>query len=69
MTFILSFGKWGGIYWHRGFGFRLCLGWIAFTFWPADIDVILEGYKSMLLEIGVKSPDATDAPESPQEPE
>jgi len=41
MTFMLSFGKWGGIYWRNGWAKRLCLGWIALTFWPNDLDVIL----------------------------
>ena len=38
MTFIINVGKWGGIYWHRGFVTRLCLGWVAFSFLPIDID-------------------------------
>ena len=43
MTFMLSFGKWGGFYWYRGFGRRLCLGWLVLTWLPADIDDCLAG--------------------------
>jgi hypothetical protein len=38
MTFTISIGHWGGIYCCSG---RLCLGWIAFTFLPIDLDIIL----------------------------
>lgn len=39
MTLMLTVGKWGGIYCRSG---RLCLGWLAFTFMPFDIDPLLE---------------------------
>lgn len=42
MCFIISLGKWGGIYWYSGFGWRLCLGWIAITFLPMDYDDFLD---------------------------
>lgn len=38
MSVILSFGKWGGIYIYHGFSFRVCLGWIALTIIPVDVD-------------------------------
>lgn len=38
MTFAINIGKYGGFYWRRDFTTRLCLGWIAFTFFPFDID-------------------------------
>ncbi len=38
MSLILSFGKWGGIYFVKGYTIRLCLGWIAFTYLPLEID-------------------------------
>lgn len=38
MTFSISIGRWGGFYWHRDYTARLCLGWVAFTFFPFDID-------------------------------
>jgi len=41
MSIILSFGKFGGFYIHNGFTKRICLGWVALTFIPMDIDVIL----------------------------
>ena len=40
-TIALSWGKYGGFYLYRGFSKRLCLGWIALTYVPQDIDVIL----------------------------
>ena len=43
MTFMLSVGRWGGFYWHRAFGIRLCLGWVALTWLPVDIDDWLAG--------------------------
>jgi hypothetical protein len=33
---IISIGKWGGVYFFRGWSKRLCLGWVAFTFIPQD---------------------------------
>ena len=39
MTIIISCGRWGGFYAHNG---RLCLGWIAFTFMPYDVDDVLQ---------------------------
>ena len=41
MTIMLSFGKWGGVYVHLGYTFRVCLGWMALTFVPCDIDDLL----------------------------
>jgi len=40
MSIILSFGKWGGFYFHRGYTTRPCLGWFAITLVPEDIDNI-----------------------------
>lgn len=37
MSFIISVGKYGGFYCCGG---RVCLGWIAFTLIPCDIDEI-----------------------------
>lgn len=45
MTFMVNIGKWGGVYFHHGFSTRLCLGWIAFTFIPADMDEILAKWR------------------------
>ena len=38
MTFAISIGKYGGFYWSRDYTTRLCLGWIAFTWYPFDFD-------------------------------
>lgn len=42
MTFMISFGHYGGFYFHKDFSIRLCLGWVAFTILPADIDDIFD---------------------------
>jgi len=39
MTLIISTGRWGGFYCHSH---RLCLGWIAFTFYGKDFDDLFE---------------------------
>lgn len=41
MTICLSIGRWGGVYFHRGWTLRLCLGWVAITLIPVDIDELL----------------------------
>lgn len=38
----VSWGKWGGFYWRRGFCLRLCLGWIAMTYIPRDLDKVIQ---------------------------
>lgn len=37
----MSWGNYGGFYFHNKYTKRLCLGWVAFTFIPDDIDEIL----------------------------
>lgn len=39
LSFSISFGKWGGVGYHHGYTKRLCLGWVALTVWPFDLDV------------------------------
>ena len=39
ISFLVSFGKWGGISFHNGYTKRLCLGWVSFVVWPFDLDV------------------------------
>ena len=41
MAIVISIGKWGGIYAYRGFGLRICVGWIAVTILPVDGDDLL----------------------------
>lgn len=38
ITFAVTIGSWGGIYFYRGvtFKYRLCLGFIAFTYFRGD---------------------------------
>lgn len=41
MTLALTIGPWGGFYWHWGFTKRICLGYVALTYIPIDLDSIL----------------------------
>lgn len=41
MTIAFSIGKWGGFYRYWGYTKRVCLGWMAVTFIPADLDELL----------------------------
>jgi len=43
VSLIFSVGRWGGVYVHRGFGVRICVGFFAITLLPCDIDDILSG--------------------------
>lgn len=42
MTVAISFGKYGGFYFSRGYTTRLCIGWVAITYFPRDIDTIFD---------------------------
>lgn len=41
MTIAISFGAYGGFYFYRGYSIRICLGWVALTYLPRDLDTIL----------------------------
>ena len=41
MSIVLSVGRWGGVYLQRGYTWRVCLGWVALTFIPEDMDDLL----------------------------
>lgn len=41
MSFVISIGRWGGLYFYRGHTTRLCLGWLALTFIPRDFDPMI----------------------------
>lgn len=41
-SFIISWGKFGGWYFHRGYTTRLCLGWLALTYFPCEVDDLLD---------------------------
>lgn len=41
MSIILSIGRYGGVYVVWGWSKRICLGWVALTVIPADIDRLL----------------------------
>lgn len=52
---IVSVGRYGGFYVHRGHTLRICLGWIALTVVPFDIDrVFQEGLAAIKAQEGVK---------------
>jgi hypothetical protein len=40
-SFCISWGKYGGWYFRSGHTTRLCLGWLAFTYFPFEIDEVL----------------------------
>jgi hypothetical protein len=42
MSLVFSIGRWGGIYFHLGYTGRVCLGFVAITWFPVDIDLLLE---------------------------
>jgi len=42
MCIVISIGKWGGVYFYKGYGIRICLGWIAITILPTDGDNVLD---------------------------
>jgi hypothetical protein len=41
MTIICNVGRYGGFSVHRGDTTRLCLGWLAITIIPTDLDNVL----------------------------
>lgn len=41
-SIVVSVGPWGGLYLYRGWSKRICLGWFAITFYPRDMDDILQ---------------------------
>ena len=41
MTLSVTVGKWGGFYFCREWCWRLCLGWLALTWFPQDLDQFL----------------------------
>lgn len=43
-TLALSWGAWGGFYFNRGFCPRVCLGWLAITYCPVELDDMMEAY-------------------------
>ena len=45
-SFTISWGRYGGFYFHKGFSTRLCLGWVAFTYFPQDLDVLIKLWKN-----------------------
>jgi len=40
----VSWGGYGGFYIHIGFAKRICLGWVAVSFMPLEIDDLIEAY-------------------------
>lgn len=41
MSFIVSFGEWGGFCLKKGYCKRICLGWVSFTIFPMDFDQLM----------------------------
>lgn len=42
MSICVSLGAYGGFYFSRGWSWRLCLGWLAVTVFPCDLDRVLD---------------------------
>lgn len=40
MTLMINVGHWGGFYLFRGYSWRICLGWLAITVFPCDLDEV-----------------------------
>ena len=38
---VVSFGPWGGLYANGTYAYRICLGFVAITWLPLDIDTVL----------------------------
>ena len=38
MTISITFGRYGGFYIYWGYTKRICLGWMAITLFPFDLD-------------------------------
>ena len=38
---VVSFGPWGGLYAHGTYAYRVCLGFVAITWLPLDVDAVL----------------------------
>lgn len=43
MSFVITIGRYGGFYIGWGYVKRICLGWIAFDFYPKEIESIIMG--------------------------
>lgn len=43
-TLALSWGPWGGFYVQRGFCRRVCIGRLALTYCPVELDDLMEAY-------------------------
>lgn len=41
MNIFFSVGRYGGVYFYRGFAWRICIGWFAVTVVPMDDDWML----------------------------
>lgn len=49
-TIALSVGRWGGVYLTRRVVFRICLGFVAITAIPFDVDDVLRAGLDALAE-------------------
>lgn len=61
LSVICSFGKWGGFYVYRGFSTRICLGWMALTYIPTDIDLLFGDHSIDIIRPSEWDVDNTDA--------
>lgn len=48
-SLVLSWGKYGGFYFNSDYTVRLCLGWVAITYFPFEVDDLFSGEKDELI--------------------
>jgi hypothetical protein len=54
VTLAISIGSWGGFYLHWGHTKRICIGWVALTWLPCDLDSLI--YPTPLTSTPTTSP-------------
>jgi hypothetical protein len=67
-TVAVSAGPWGGFYVHRGFFHRLCLGWVAITVVPVELDDLMEAYVARATKASKRPGSSTDSNKQESKP-
>jgi hypothetical protein len=55
-SLMINVGQYGGFYFHYGYTKRICLGWIAFTIFPIDLDGVIRTHVNLHETKGQFSP-------------
>ena len=48
-TIAISWGRYGGFYFHKGATIRLCLGWVAITYFRQDLDDLIKFWRTSVV--------------------